>query len=256
MPREELEIDLDDWVKVNYNRFSGVELGIWEQLNNPDFKVVEFDHFRMQAGLPSFVLSPGNWIEKTGAIGMYVKSGRYGGTYAHKDIAFEFCSAISPIFKLYLIKEFQRLKEEEQKLIGWNLQRTLSKINYHIHTDAIKENLIPGELPKSKIGLVYATEADLLNTALKKFLTSCFPENSFPEFNCANTQVKTEVNLGIKKEIVLIYLAPTKNKKPTSNSLWQLEYEEIAECKSPENKNSQLQIAVWNHANKNVLTCP
>lgn len=143
-------------------------IGTWEQMYNPDFKVVEFDHFRMNAGLPSFVLSPGRWIEKTKALGMFVKAGKYGGTYAHKDIAFEFCSAISPIFKLFLIKEFQRLKDEENDRLNlnWNLQRTLSKINYKIHTDAIREHLIPGELPKAKINFVYATEADLLNTAL------------------------------------------------------------------------------------------
>lgn len=143
-------------------------LGTWEEMYNPNFKVVEFDHFKMQAGLPSFVLSPSQWIEKTGAIGMYANSGRYGGTYAHKDIAFEFCSAISPVFKLYLIKEFQRLKEDENDRLNldWNLQRTLAKVNYRIHTDAIKENLIPKELTKTQMSFVYANEADLLNMAL------------------------------------------------------------------------------------------
>ena len=143
-------------------------IGTWEQLYNANFKVVEFDHFKMQAGLPSFVLSPGQWIEKTNAIGFIVKLGKYGGTYAHKDIAFEFCSAISPIFKLFLIKEFQRLKEEENKIkkLEWNVQRTISKINYHIHTDAIKENLIPIEISKQQQIYVYANEADLLNVAL------------------------------------------------------------------------------------------
>ena len=143
-------------------------IGTWEQLYNADFKVVAFDHFKMQAGLPSFVLSPGQWIEKTNAIGFIVKLGKYGGTYAHKDIAFEFCSAISPIFKLFLIKEFQRLKEEENKIkkLEWNVQRTISKINYHIHTDAIKENLIPIEISKQQQIYVYANEADLLNVAL------------------------------------------------------------------------------------------
>jgi len=154
---------IKNWIR---NRGTLEFIGTWEQLNNPDFKVAEFDHFKMRAGLPSFVLSPGQWIEKTAAIGIAVQAGRYGGTYAHKDIAFEFCSAISPIFKLYLIKEFQRLKEQEQKQLGWNLQRTLAKINYRIHTDAIKENLIPQELPKEKINFVYASEADLLNVAL------------------------------------------------------------------------------------------
>jgi hypothetical protein len=143
-------------------------LGTWEQMYNTDFKVVEFDHFKMQAGLPSFVLSPGQWIEKTNARGMYVKAGKYGGTYAHKDIAFEFGTAISPVFKLYLIKEFQRLKEEENDRlkVEWNIQRTLAKVNYHIHTDAIKENLVPKELSRQEINLVYANEADLLNMAL------------------------------------------------------------------------------------------
>jgi hypothetical protein len=156
---------IKNWIR---NRGTLEFIGTWEQMYNPDFKVVEFDHFKMNAGLPSFVLSPGHWIEKTNAVGMIVKAGRYGGTYAHKDIAFEFCSAISPIFKLFLIKEFQRLKEEENSRLnlGWNLQRTLAKINYRIHTDAIQEHLIPAELPKSKINCVYASEADLLNMAL------------------------------------------------------------------------------------------
>lgn len=156
---------IKNWVR---SRTTLEFLGTWEQMNNPNFKVVEFDHFKMQAGLPSFVLSPGQWIEKTNSIGMYVRSGRYGGTYAHKDIAFEFCSAISPIFKLYLIKEFQRLKDDENNRLKleWNLQRTISKINYRIHTDAIKENLIPPELSKNQTQIIYATEADILNMAM------------------------------------------------------------------------------------------
>jgi len=143
-------------------------LGTWEQMYNPDFKVVEFDHFKMQAGLPSFVLSPGQWVEKTNALGIYVKHGKYGGTFAHKDIAFEFCSAISPVFKLFLIKEFQRLKDDENDRLKleWNFQRTLAKVNYRIHTDAIKENLVPPTLTKDKINFVYADEADMLNMAL------------------------------------------------------------------------------------------
>jgi hypothetical protein len=143
-------------------------LGTWEQLNNPAFKVVEFDHFKNQAGLPTFVLGPGQWVEKTAAIGMYVKAGKYGGTYAHKDIAFEFCSAINPVFKLFLIKEFQRLKqnEYEQHHLEWNLQRTLAKINYRIHTDAIKERIIPPQITREQANLIYASEADLLNVAL------------------------------------------------------------------------------------------
>lgn len=143
-------------------------LGTWEQMYNPNFKVVEFDHFKMQAGLPSFVLSPGTWAEKTNAIGIYVKLGKYGGTFAHKDIALEFCSAVNPIFKLFLIKEFQRLKTEENSKdkLEWNLQRTISKINYRIHTDAIKENLIPISLTANQKNFIYADEADILNVAL------------------------------------------------------------------------------------------
>jgi hypothetical protein len=141
-------------------------MGIWERVNNPDFNITEFRYIRNESGSNGFVLSTKQWLEKTLAIGIVAKAGRYGGTYAHKDIAFEFATWISPELKFYLIKEFQRLKEQEQKLLGWNLQRTLAKINYRIHTDAIKENLIPPELPKEKINFVYASEADLLNVAL------------------------------------------------------------------------------------------
>ncbi len=156
---------IKNWVR---NRGTIEFIGTWEQLHNPNFKVVEFDHFKMNAGLTSFVLSPGKWVEKTNAIGIFVKGGRYGGTYAHKDIAFEFCSAISPIFKLYLIKEFQRLKDDENSRLSlsWNLHRTLSKINYRIHTDAIKSELIPAEVSNAQAAMTYASEADLLNVAL------------------------------------------------------------------------------------------
>ena len=135
-------------------------------IHNPNFKVVEFDHFRMQAGLPSFVMSVSEWIEKTNAIGIIVKKGRYGGTYAFKDIAFEFGTAISVPFKLYLIEEFQRLKEEEQKLLGWTAKRELSKINYRIHTDAIKSHLVPAEITAAQASIIYAEEADVLNVAM------------------------------------------------------------------------------------------
>ncbi len=154
---------IQNWLR---NRTTIEFLGIWEHLNNPDFKPIEFDGFRKQAGLNSFVLTAKQWIEKTGAIGLVSKSGRYGGTYAHKDIAFEFASWISVEFKLYLIKEFQRLKDEEHKQLGWDIRRNLTKINYRIHTDAIKANLIPAELSKTQVNLVYATEADVLNMAL------------------------------------------------------------------------------------------
>ena len=128
--------------------------------------MVEFDHFRMSAGLPSFVLSASEWIDRTNAVGIIVKKGRYGGTYAHKDIAFEFGSAISVPFKLYLIEEFQRLKAEEQKLLGWSAKRELSKINYRIHTDAIKTHLLPAEITREQAAYVYADEADVLNVAM------------------------------------------------------------------------------------------
>ncbi len=141
-------------------------LGIWETLNNPNFNPVEFEGVRKQAGLHAFILSPKKWVEATNAIGILSKAGRYGGTYAHKDIAFEFASWISVEFKLYFIKEFQRLKDEKQKQLGWSAKRELAKINYRIHTDAIKENLIPAELPPAQISFVYANEADILNMAL------------------------------------------------------------------------------------------
>ena len=154
---------IKNWLR---NRYTIEFLGTWELMHNPNFKVVEFDHFKMQAGLPSFVLSASEWIEKTNAIGLIVKKGRYGGTYAYRDIAFEFGTAISVPFKLYLIEEFQRLKDEEQKLIGWTAKRELSKINYRIHTDAIKENLIPVEVTREQAAMKYADEADVLNIAM------------------------------------------------------------------------------------------
>ena len=143
-------------------------LGVWERLNNPGFNPVEFDGIRIQTGLNSFVLTPKQWIEKTCAIGLRSSAGRYGGTYAHKDIAFEFASWVSVEFKLFLIREFQRLKDEENDRLklDWNLQRTLAKINYRIHTDAIKETLIPPTVTPAQANLVYASEADLLNVAL------------------------------------------------------------------------------------------
>lgn len=154
---------IKNWLR---NRYTIEFLGTWEIIHNPGFKVVEFDHFRMGAGLPSFVLSASEWIDRTNAIGLVVKKGRYGGTYAHKDIAFEFGSAISVPFKLYLIEEFQRLKTEEQKQLGWSAKRELSKINYRIHTDAIKTHLLPAEITREQASHIYADEADVLNVAM------------------------------------------------------------------------------------------
>ena len=141
-------------------------LGIWEGMYNPNFNSPEFEGIKNMAGLNRFILSVKQWIEKTNAIGIIAKAGRYGGTYAHKDLAFEFASWVSPQFKLYLLREFQRLKEEEQKQLGWSAKRELSKINYHIHTDAIKQNLIPMELTPAQKSIIYANEADVLNVAL------------------------------------------------------------------------------------------
>ena len=141
-------------------------LGIWEEMYNPNFNSPEFEGIKNEAGLNRFILSVKQWIEKTNAIGIIAKAGRYGGTYAHKDLAFEFASWVSPQFKLYLLREFQRLKEEEQKLLGWSAKRELTKINYRIHTDAIKQNLIPQELTPAQKSFVYADEADMLNVAM------------------------------------------------------------------------------------------
>ena len=154
---------IKNWLR---NRYTLEFLGTWEMIHNPDFKVVEFDHFKSQAGLPNFVISVSEWIEKTSSIGVMVKKGKYGGTYAHKDIAFEFGSAISVPFKIYLIEEFQRLKEQEQAQIGWSAKRELSKINYRIHTDAARQNLIPQEITPQQASRIYASEADVLNVAL------------------------------------------------------------------------------------------
>ena len=152
-----------NWLR---NRNTIEFLGIWEKLMNPDFNCAEFDIIKSQAGLNRFRLSAKEWMEKTHAIGIISKAGRYGGTYAHKDIAFEFAMWISPEFKVYLIREFQRLKDAEQIAIGWTAKRELSKINYRIHTDTIKQNLIPEEVTKEQANVIYAEEADVLNVAM------------------------------------------------------------------------------------------
>lgn len=154
---------IGNWMR---NRNTIEFLGIWESLYNSDFKPLEFERFRKEAGLNAFTLSPKKWIETTNATGLISKSGRYGGTYAHKDIAFKFASWISVEFELYIVKEFQRLKTEEQKSLGWSVKRELSKINYRIHTDAIKQNLIPSEITKAQANIIYANEADVLNVAM------------------------------------------------------------------------------------------
>ena len=156
---------IEQWLK---NKDTVLFLGVWERINNPAFNSIEFEGIRNEAGRNSFFLSAKKWIDQTGAKGLVASAGRYGGTYAHKDIAFEFGSWLSPEFKLYLIKEFQRLKDDENDRLKleWNLQRTLAKINYRIHTDTIKETLIPPTVNKQQAGFIYADEADLLNVAL------------------------------------------------------------------------------------------
>ncbi|MCK9271938.1 KilA-N domain-containing protein [Candidatus Gracilibacteria bacterium] len=157
------DVLIQSWMR---NRNTIEFLGLWETLNNPNFKPHEFEGFKKEAGLNSFLMSPKKWAENTNAIGIISKSGKYGGTFAHKDIAFEFANWISIEFRLYFIKEFQRLKQEELKTLDWSAKRFLTKINYKIHTDAIKENLIPKELSVQDINFVYADEADILNKAL------------------------------------------------------------------------------------------
>lgn len=157
------EFFISDWLR---NRNTLEYLGIWERVHNPDFNWGEFAIIKSHAGLNSYKISVKEWVAKTRAIGIQAKAGRYGGTYAHPDIAFEFGMWISAEFKIYLVKEFQRLKQDEQKQLGWDIRRQLTKINYRIHTDAVKENLIPPELTKQQISLIYSSEADLLNMAL------------------------------------------------------------------------------------------
>lgn len=163
--RSESDDVIKNWMR---NRSTIEFLGLWEHINNPSFKSVEFDGFKREAGSNSFVLSPSKWIDATRAVGLFVKRGRHGGTYAHLDIAYEFASWISAEFKLFLIKEFQRLKEEENLRLaqGWDIKRMLVKINYKIHTDAVKARLIPANISKNRTNMVYANEADVLNVAL------------------------------------------------------------------------------------------
>ena len=204
--------DRSDYIIQNWlrNRDTIEFLGLWEKINNPDFKSIEFDGFRQKAGLNSFSLTPKKWTESTNAIGLVSKKGRTGGTYAHKDIAFEFASWISAEFKLYLIKEFQRLKEEEsQKLaLGWDVKRTLTKINYKIHADAIQEHLIPENVTGNRANMVYASEADVLNVALfGKTAKDWRDENSNKDGNIRDyadvTQLVVLANLeGINAELI------------------------------------------------------
>jgi hypothetical protein len=183
------EFFISDWLR---NRNTIEYLGIWEKIYNPDFNYGEFAIITSKVGLNSYKLSAKEWSEKTKAIGLVAKAGRYGGTYAHKDIAFEFGMWISAEFKIYLIKEFQRLKEEEHKQLGWDIRRNLTKLNYKIHTDAIRQNLIPKELTPSQINFVYASEADILNVALFGLTAKQWRENN-PELD-GNIRDYADVN--------------------------------------------------------------
>lgn len=203
--------ETDDVIKNWMRNRSTIEfLGLWEKLNNPNFKPVDFDGFRVESGSNYFVLSPSKWIKQTDAIGIITKAGRNGGTYAHKDIAFEFASWISAEFKLYLIKEFQRLKVEENErlVLGWDVKRQLTKINYRIHTDAIKEHLIPIKINQRSANHIYANEADVLNVALfGKTAKEWRDENKGKDGNirdyCDVTQLVVLANLeGINAELI------------------------------------------------------
>lgn len=173
---EEPNVVVANWMRVR----STIEyLGLWEQIHNPNFNPLEFEGFKAEAGANAFTLSPQKWIRSTNAIGIISKSGRYGGTFAHKDIAFEFASWVSPEFKLYVIQDYQRLKQSEahKHSLDWNVKRLLSKANYRIHTDAVKSNLIPETLSKRQIGFIYSEEADVLNIACSERL----PQNGVPK---------------------------------------------------------------------------
>ncbi|MFP5471740.1 MAG: KilA-N domain-containing protein [Bacteroidia bacterium] len=208
-------------------------LGVWENINNPNFNYPEFGVIGRESGTNRFIMSAGQWIDRTGAIGLIVKAGRYGGTYAHKDIAFHFAMWLSPEFQIYLINEFQRLKNEENNRLKleWNLQRTLSKINYRIHTDAIRENLIPKEITKRQINYVYATEADLLNVALFGITAKEWRDNNLNKV--ANIRDYTTLeHLVVLSNLESINALLIEQKIPQSKRLVQLNKVAIAQMKS------------------------
>lgn len=221
---------INNWMR---NRSTIEFIGLWEKLNNPDFKPIDFERFRNEAGSNYFVLSPQRWIKATNAKGMISKSGRYGGTFGHKDIAFEFASWISSEFKLYLITEFQRLKKDENDRLKleWNVQRTIAKVNYRIHTDAIKENLIPAQLNKQQINFVYADEADMLNMALfGKIAKQWRAENSDAEGN-----IRDQASIGqlvVLSNLESINAVLIRQELPQSARLEQLNQIAITQMKS------------------------
>jgi len=228
--RETTGIVIAHWLSTKYTiQF----IGAWEKLHNPNFNVTEFGNIRNEAGSNAFILSSSNWIQKTNAIGIRSSAGRYGGTFAHRDIAFEFATWLSPEFKLYLIKEFQRLKHEENKKLelGWDVKRQLTKINYRIHTDAIKEHFIPLQIAKQSTDIIYANEADVLNMALfGKTAKMWRDKNSDKDGNIRDyadvTQLVVLANLeGINAELI-------KQEIPQSERLVQLNQTAISQMKS------------------------
>lgn len=228
------DIERTDYIIQNWlrNRSTVEFLGLWEQLNNPGFNSIEFDGFRFQAGLNSFALTPKRWIEATQATGLISKAGRYGGTFAHKDIAFEFATWVSVEFKLYLIKEFQRLKDDESRRLSldWNLSRSLSKLNYRIHTDAIRAHLIPAAITPEQAHITYASEADVLNMALfgqtAKQWRDAHPEQKGNMRDEADvTQLLVLANLeSLNAEFIHMGLAqPERLQKLNQNAIRQLQ---------------------------------
>jgi hypothetical protein len=211
---------IEQWLK---NKDTVLFLGVWEQINNPRFNSLEFEGIKNEAGRNSFYLSAKKWIEATGAIGLYAKAGRYGGSYAHRDIAFEFGSWLSPEFKLYLIKEFQRLKDEEARAtsLEWSFQRTLAKVNYRIHTDAIKARLVPQQLTRTQIATVYASEADLLNMALFGMTAAQWRQNN-PDAAGNMRDAATLEQLVVLSNLESINAALIHQGMPASERLFQL----------------------------------
>ena len=223
-------IVISHWMRTGYTLNF---LGAWEKLHNPNFNVTEFGNIKMESVDNSFIISTKQWTERTNAIGIIATPGRYGGTYAHRDIAFEFATWLSPEFKLYLITEFQRLKKEEQERISleWNLQRTLSKINYRIHTDAVKERLIPEEITKVQASFVYATEADLLNVALFGMTATQWRANN-PDKEGNMRDYATLEQLVILSNIESINALLIRDGLPQADRLKQLNNTAIVQMKS------------------------
>ena len=231
---------ISDWLR---NRNTVEYLGIWESVYNPSFNYGEFATIKTQAGLNSYKLSVKEWVEKTNAIGLKATAGRYGGTYAHPDIAFEFGMWISPQFKIYLIKEFQRLKSEENDRLKleWNLQRTLAKVNYQIHTDAIKENLIPKEITKQQASFVYANEADLLNVALFGITAKEWRENNSDK-NGNIRDYATLAQLVVLSNMESINALLIQQNLPQNERLIQLNKVAIAQMKSLSESNTMKKL--------------